>query len=160
MPKLVSRAENKRPRKPRLKTQGRFCQQLSENQTYYECGDLFQLVYSDIDLCMSRAKSWTYPIGIWWGPPARRRRPRVIGVDVFRDEIGAVGVLIFKCSAEAVRRDIDLLREHLDWVGDTYTPDKTVDTVLVIRSAEEWLLHRDQILQIAKEIDARIGDGA
>ena len=160
MPEVVSPAENKRLCKPRLKTQGSWNQQLSENQTYYECGDLFQRMYSDIEPCMSRANEWTYPIGIWWGPPAGRRRPAVIGVDVFREGIGAVGVLVFKRSAAAVRRDIDRLREHLGWVGDTYTANKTVDTVLVIRSAEEWRSHRVRIRRIAEEINARIGGGA
>ena len=156
MPKFIRHVDSK----PRLKTQGSYDQRLRKNQTYYECGDLFQRVYSDIDLCMSCAKVRKYPIGIWWGPPAGLRRPRVIGVDVFREETGAVGVLVFKRSAEAVRHDIDRLREHLDWVGDTYTDDKTVDTVLVIRSAEEWQSHRDRILRIAEKIAARIGGGA
>ena len=137
MPKFIRHVDSK----PRLKTQGSYDQQLRENKTYYECGDLFRRVYSDIDHRMSRAKAWTYPIGIWWGPPAGPQRPRVIGVDVFREETGAVGVLVFKCSADAVRRDIDRLREQLDWVGDTYTDDKTVDTVLVIHSVEEWQSH-------------------
>ena len=152
---LVSPAENKRLRKPRLETCGSYDQQLRKNQTYYECGDLFQRVYSDISRGMSRAKATTYPIGIWWGPLASP----VIGVDVFREGIGAVGVLVFKRSVSAaIRSDIDRLREHLVWDDDTYYK-KTVDTVLVIHSAEEWRSHRDRILRIATEIDARIDGG-
>ncbi len=153
---LVSPVENKRLRRPRLNTRGSRDQQLSENHAYYECGDLFQRVYSDIDRCMSRANARKYPVGIWWGPPA----PPVIGVDVFREGIGAVGVLVFKRSVSAaVRRDIDRLCKHLVWVGDTYTTDKTIDTVLVVHSAREWRSHRDSVLRIAREIDARIGGG-
>ena len=109
---------------------------------------------------LTKAKEWTYRIGIWWGPPAGRQRPAVIGVDVFRKRIGAVGVLVFERSVSAVRRDIDRLCKPLFCDDDpSYRRDYKVDTVLVIRSAEEWRSHRDRILRIATEIAARIDGG-
>ena len=135
--------------------------QLQKNQICCECGNLFQLMHSSIDPRMSRAKAWTYRTGIWWGKPAGHRRPAVIGVDVFRKRIGAVGVLVFERSVSAVRHDIDRLCKHLFCDDDpAYRRDYKVDTVLVIRSAEEWRSHSVRILRIAEEINARIGDGA
>ena len=150
---LVSPAENKLLRKPQLKTRGSRPRQLEQNHEYYECGDLFQLVCADIDSRMSRLGATTYPIGTWWGPPA----PPVIGVDVFREGIGTVGVLIFKQFVSAsIRHEIDRLREHLVWVGDTYTTNKAVDTVLVVHSAAEWRTHRDHVLRIVDGANAQV----
>lgn len=37
--------------------------QLHENKNY-KCGDLFQRVYNDINLCMSRAKAKEWHVGV------------------------------------------------------------------------------------------------
>ena len=147
--------ERKRP--PSLKTTtGSRDQRLSQNLAYYKCGDLFQRVRSDIDRCMSRAKARNEPTGIRWGPLALP----VIGVDVFREGFGAVGVLVFKRSVSAaVRSEIDRLRKHLVWVGDTYAASMSVDTVLVVHSVKEWQAYRARFLRIARAIDASGGIG-
>lgn len=146
--------ERKRPLP--LKTTGSREKRLSRNLAYYECGDLFQRVRSDINRRMSRAKARNEPTGIRWNSPVLP----VIGVDVFREGFGAVGVLVFKRSVSAaVRSEIDRLREHLVWVDDTYTASMAVDTVLVVHSATEWRSHRNRILRIARAIDASAGIG-
>ena len=147
-------------RRPLLKTAGSLDKQLSQNLDYYACGDLFRLVRNDIDRCVSRCQARNKPTGIRWSPPAPSPAPPAIGVDVFRGGYGAVGVLVFKRCVSAARRDIDLLREHLVCVGDTYyKADKTVDTVLVVHSPEEWRSHRVRFLRIARKINASAGIG-
>ena len=146
--------ERKRPLP--LKTTGSRDQRLNQNLTYYKCDDLFQHVRNDITPCMSRAEDRNEPTGIRWSSPELP----VIGVDVFREGFGAVGVLVFKRSVSAaVRSEIDRLCEHLVWVDDTYTASMAVDTVLVVHSATEWRSHRNRILRIARAIDASAGIG-
>ena len=147
---LVSPAQNKLLRKPQLKTSGSWAQQLRQNCEYHECEALFDRVHSDISRHITRISATTYQIGIWWNRPA----PPQIGLDVFREGIGAVGVLIFNRSVSPEIRDaVDHLRQHLVWVGDSYTTDKAVHTVLVIHSLAEWRAHRGQILDIADKIN-------
>lgn len=147
-------------RRPLLETTGSRDKQLSQNLDYYACGDLFRLVRNDIGRYVSRCQARNKPTGIRWSPPVPSPAPPVIGVDVFRQGYGAVGVLIFKRCVSAARRDIDLLREHLVCVGDTYyKADRAVDTVLVVHSPEEWRSHRVRFLRIARKINASAGIG-
>lgn len=139
-----------RIRKPRLSTSGPKVQQLAENCEYYECDMLFSLVRDEIESAVHAFRRRTYPIGEWYYRPGQA----LIGVDVFRDGIGAVGVLIFKTAITTDLRElIDSLRVELVWQGDSYTTNKAVDTVLVIHSQDEWAEYRDAVLDIAARIN-------
>lgn len=142
-----------RIRKPKLSTTGPNVQQLAANCEYYECDALFPRVRDEIEDAVRELRRRTYPIGEWYYRPGQA----LIGVDVFRNGIGAIGILIFKAAITNGLRDrIDSLRADLVWQGDSYTTDKAIDTVLVIHSQEEWAAHRGAVLDIATQIRATI----
>ena len=136
-------------RRPTLQTTGSHRDQLRQNCEYYECDTLFRKVSGDVERTLRRLSTKTYPIGAWYYRPGQA----LMGIDVFRKGIGSVGVLLFKASVTPALRDqIDRLRSDLVWVGDTYTTDKAIDTVLVVHSLNEWAAHRDAILGMARQI--------
>lgn len=138
-------------RKAQLKTSGPRAAQLRENQHYYECEALFNTVNQQIERRLSKLTPKTYPIGKWH----YAGRSACIGVDVFRQGLGTVGILIFKSAVTSeIRAALEPIRDQLVWQGDTYTSDKAIDTVLILHSLAEWEVHRDSILRVIDQINA------
>lgn len=141
-------------RKAILKTKGRpKVEQLRMNKEHYECRTLFDSIQGQVGRVLTKLNRITYPIGIWY----KDNGTNYVGVDVFREGIGAVGILFFEdavgLSSEIANR-IDELRDDLVWVGGSYT--KGVHTVLVIHSIEEWNQCRDRILRLVNDVNERI----
>lgn len=116
--------------------------------------DLFNGALHLLESHLPALRSWTYPIGVWFGTAVGRQRPCYIGLDVRRDRPGSVVILLFDVAADQF--DDPALPSVLSGLnavpGGGYHPG--VHVLIGIDNRDQLDERRGLIVRLAEQVNA------